>query len=208
MHPSALEQGKTICHTCGLANKLELHSCERCGAHLHGRKHDPIQRCLALCVASIIAYIPANLWPIMTVTQLGSEEPTTILGGVVSFWQTKAYPVSIIIFVASVLIPGLKLISLFSLCAMAKGWLNIDAKVATKIYWLTELVGRWSMVDVFVVAILVGLIQLGNLMSITSGAAAFAFAIMVILTMLAAHAFDPRTIWDQVRKQKKSGNIS
>lgn len=137
----------------------------------------------------------------MIVNQLGSAEPTTILGGVVQFWNSKVYVVSIIIFTASVMIPGLKLIALFSLCAVAKGWLNINAKTSTKIYYLTELVGRWSMIDVFVVAILVGLIQLGNLMSITAGPAAIAFTLMVLLTMLAAHAFDPRIIWDRLRKQ-------
>lgn len=173
---------------------------------MHARKTDSVQRCLALCIGSILAYIPANIWPIMVVTQLGSTEPSTILGGVATFWQMHAYPVAIIIFIASVMIPGLKLIALFSLCAMAKGWISVDPKFATKIYWLTELVGRWSMVDVFVVAILVGLIQLGNIMSIRPGAAALAFALMVILTMIAAHVFDPKLIWDQVRKQNQSEN--
>ena len=204
MQPSAQELGKTVCHTCGRANDIGNHRCTRCNSVLHTRKHDSIQRCLALCFASIIAYIPANIWPIMTITQFGVPEPTTIFGGVISFWQTKAYPVSIIIFTASVMIPGIKLISLFSLCAVAKGRMKINAKFATKVYWFTELVGRWSMVDVFVVAILVGLIQLGNLMTINAGPAALAFATMVILTMLAAHAFDPRSIWDQIRQQQDS----
>lgn len=201
MHPSAKELGKHACHTCGLASSTDHHSCPRCRAHLHTRKPDSVQRCLALCFASILAYIPANIWPIMTVTQLGSTEPSTILGGVATFWGMKAYPVAIIIFMASVMIPGLKLIALGSLCAIAKGWIQIDPKYATKIYYLTELVGRWSMVDVFVVAILVGLIQLGNLMSIRPGAAALAFATMVILTMIAAHAFEPKLIWDRIRSQ-------
>lgn len=201
MHPSAQELSKSVCHSCGRANLEKHHKCERCNSPLHMRKHDSIQRCLAYCIASIIVYIPANIWPIMIVNQLGSAEPTTILGGVVQFWNSKVYVVSIIIFTASVMIPGLKLIALFSLCAVAKGWLNINAKTSTKIYYLTELVGRWSMIDVFVVAILVGLIQLGNLMSITAGPAAIAFTLMVLLTMLAAHAFDPRIIWDRLRKQ-------
>lgn len=203
MHPSALDLGKKRCHTCGRV-QLGGDRCTRCGTSLHSRKNDSIQRCLALCVASIIAYIPANIWPIMTITEFGVAQPTTIFGGVISFWQTKAYPVSIIIFTASVMIPSIKLISLFSLCAVAKGWINIDAKFATKLYWFTELVGRWSMIDIFVVSILVGLIQLGRLMTINAGPAAIAFATMVILTMLAAQSFDPRSIWDQVRKEKNS----
>jgi len=204
MLPSALEKGKANCHTCGRASSMEHHHCPRCRTPIHARKADSVQRCLALCFASILAYIPANIWPIMVVTQLGATEPSTILGGVATFWQMHAYPVAIIIFIASVMIPGLKLLALFALCSIAKGWIVVDPKFATKIYWLTELVGRWSMVDVFVVAILVGLIQLGNLMSIRPGAAALAFALMVILTMIAAHAFDPKLIWDQVRRQKQS----
>lgn len=145
----------------------------------------------------------------MTITQLGVSEPSTILGGVATFWEMKAYPVAIIIFIASVMIPGLKLLALGSLCAVAKGWIEIEPKTATKIYYLTELVGRWSMVDVFVVAILVGLIQLGKLMSVEPGPAALAFALMVLLTMVAAHAFDPKLIWDQIRHreaQQKNSN--
>lgn len=203
LSPSAKELSMSICHTCGRANSAENHQCERCGTSLHMRKTDSVQRCLAYSVASIIAYIPANIWPIMNVDELGSISHKTILGGVVEFWGSGVYIVSIIIFTASVMIPGLKLLSLFSLCAVAKGWLKIDAKRATKLYYLTELVGRWSMLDVFVVAILVGLIQIGDLMSITAGPAAIAFALMVILTMLAAHSFDPRVIWDQVRKNEK-----
>jgi len=142
----------------------------------------------------------------MTVTQLGSNEQSTILGGVATFWEMKAYPIAITIFVASVLIPGLKLLALGWLCALAAGWFTINPRLATKIYWLTELVGRWSMVDVFVVAILVALIQLGNLMSITPGAAALSFGIMVILTMLAAQAFDPRIIWDRIRHSETTSS--
>ena len=102
--------------------------------------------------------------------------------------------------VASVMIPGLKFVVLGILCAAASGRIEFHPKTANRLYFLTELVGRWSMVDVFVVAILVGLIQLGNLMSIQPGPAAIAFAFMVILTMLAAHAFDPRLIWDRIRE--------
>jgi len=167
---------------------------------MHSRKINSVQRCFALLIASVLAYIPANIWPIMVVTQLGATEPSTILGGVALFWQMKAYPVATIIFIASVLIPGLKLAALAWLCALAKGKVTMDPKSANKVYWLTEIVGRWSMVDVFVVAILVSLIQMGNLMSIEPGAAAISFALMVILTMLAAHAFDPRIIWDNHRR--------
>ena len=203
MLPTALEKNKACCHVCGRTASSALHRCPRCHASLHTRKPDGIQRCVALLIASMIAYIPANIWPIMIVTQLGQTEPSTILGGVAIFWEMHAYPVAIIIFTASVMIPSLKLVSLALLCAVASGKLKMEPRRATKIYQFTELVGRWSMVDVFVVAILVGLIQLGNVMNVRPGAAAVAFAITVILTMLAAHSFEPKLIWDHVRATEK-----
>ena len=199
MLASAQEQNKAGCHTCGRVNSLEDSHCQRCRAPIHSRKNGSVQRCLALSLASVIVYIPANVWPIMTVTNLGRTEESTILGGVATFWQMKAYPVAITIFIASVLIPALKLLALGWLCALSSGWVDTDPRKATRIYWLTELVGRWSMVDVFVVAILVALVQLGAIMSIAPGTAAVSFGLMVILTMLAALSFDPRVIWDNTR---------
>lgn len=199
MIPSALEQNLASCHTCQKVSDARQHHCPRCHSALHLRKPDSLHRCLAFALTGVIAYVPANILPIMVVTQLGTPEKSTIIGGVITFWELHAYPVAITIFIASVLIPGLKFIALGYLCAAASGLLKVDPKNANRIYFLTELVGRWSMVDVFVVAILVGLIQLGNLMSIQPGAAAIAFGLVVILTMLAAHAFDPRLIWDRLR---------
>jgi paraquat-inducible protein A len=201
MTRSALELDLAACHSCHKVWDIKNPECPRCGAHLHARKPASISRCLAFGLTGILAYIPANLLPIMVVTQLGTREKSTILGGVATFWEMKAYPVAITIFIASVMIPGLKFVALAVLCAAAKGKINLPPQSANKIYYLTELVGRWSMVDVFVVAILVGLIQLGNLMSIEPGTAAIAFGLMVILTMLSAHAFDPRLIWDRIRKE-------
>lgn len=204
MTPSALDLDLVACHTCNKVSDIKEHHCPRCGSHLHARKPDSIARCLAYGITGILAYIPANLFPIMVVTQLGTEEKSTILGGVATFWEMKAYPVAITIFIASVMIPGLKFIALGILCAAAKGRFDLDPRNANKIYFFTELVGRWSMVDVFVVAILVGLIQMGNLMSIQPGTAAIAFGLMVILTMLSAHAFDPKLIWDRMRESKSN----
>ena len=198
----ALDENLAACHTCDKVSDLSHHHCPRCGTPLHGRKVDSIQRCLALSFAGILAYIPANLMPIMLVTQLGVEEKSTILGGVATFWEMHAYPVAITIFIASVMIPGLKFLALGFLCAAATGKIKMDPPFANRIYWLTELVGRWSMVDVFVVAILVGLVHMGDLMTIRPGPAAIAFGAMVVLTMLAAHAFDPKLIWDQIRKSE------
>lgn len=202
-YSTALSEGLASCHTCGRLGREEAHRCRRCGAHLHLRKKDSIQRCVAFSFAALIAYIPANLMPIMFVMELGVSEPSTILAGVATFWSMHAYPVAIVIFVASVLIPALKLLALGVLCTAASGGMSLSGEKANRIYWLTELVGRWSMVDVFVVAILVGLVQLGGVMSINPGPAALSFGLMVILTMLAAHAFEPKLIWDRLRAKEE-----
>ncbi len=204
MLASARQKNKVSCHTCGRVNPIGDSLCLRCRTPLHSRKENSIQRCLAYSLVSIIAYIPANIWPIMIVTNLGRTEQSTILAGVATFWQMKAYPVAITIFIASVMIPALKLMALGWLCALSCGWVKTSPRWATRIYWLTELVGRWSMVDVFVVAILVALVQLGNIMSIAPGTAAVSFGLMVILTMLAAISFDPRVIWDNARQSASS----
>lgn len=203
-YKSALQAGFVGCHTCLKVSDASHHHCDRCGSALHARKERSLEHTIAYGIAGILAFIPANLLPIMVVTQLGVEENSTIIGGVATFWSMHAYPVAIIIFIASVMIPGLKFIAIGTLVATARGWIKIDPQRANKIYWLTELVGRWSMVDVFVVAILVGLIQMGNLMTIRPGGAAIAFGLMVILTMLSAHSFDPRLIWDRLRNSEPS----
>lgn len=173
------------------ALKVSLHESRRL------RPSESIQRTWALLFTSIILYIPANLLPIMHTRLLGNDEPSTILGGVILLWQMGSYPVALVIFVASVLVPVGKLIILI--------WLNYSVQVGfngkhnERVFWyrMTEFIGRWSMVDVFVVAILVSLIQLGNTMSIYPGHAALAFCGVVVLTMLAAMTFDTNLIWNK-----------
>ena len=156
-----------------------------------------IQTTWALLVTSIMFYIPANTLPIMHTNILGDDQPSTILGGVVTLWKMGSYPIAAIIFIASILVPVGKLAIL---C-----WLNYSVQTdyyggqKTRMvgYRITEFIGRWSMIDVFVVAILVSLIQLGNIMSIYPGYAALAFCTVVILTMLAAFSFDTKLIWSE-----------
>lgn len=203
---SAAAEGLAACHVCQRVSPLDAGACPRCGSPLHARKTQGIQRAVALLLAAMVLYVPANVMPIMVVEQLGGgAEKSTILSGVATFWEMHAYPVAITIFVASVMIPALKMLALVWLCAAAGGWVRIDPRRLTKIYWLTELVGRWSMVDVFVVAVLVALIQLGKLMSIHPGPAALAFGAVVVLTMLSAMAFDPRLLWDRAEENLGAG---
>lgn len=196
----AAQLGLAGCHTCGKVSPVELGRCPRCGSHLHLRKPDSIQRTVALMAAATLLYIPANLLPIMTVVELGDVTENTIVSGMLSFWRTGAYPIAIVIFTASILIPLLKIVALTWLCLAATGKLRPSPAMLGKIYWFTELLGRWSMVDIFVVGILVALVQLGNYMTITVGPGALAFAGVVVLTMFAAMSFDPRFLWDRLEK--------
>jgi paraquat-inducible protein A len=191
---TAAARGLAVCHSCGKVERVSAQACPRCGAPLHLRKPESLERTWALTAAAALLYLPANLLPVLKVESFDGSQQSTIVSGVIQFWQDKDYPVAIIIFTASVMIPVLKLISIV--------WLTIAARrgyrprANTRLYRITEFIGRWSMVDVFVVAILVGVVQLGSVMSIEPGAGVLAFAGVVILTMLAALSFDPRLIWD------------
>nr|WP_284047694.1 paraquat-inducible protein A [Halomonas gemina] len=195
----AAPQGLAGCATCGLVNRLESDGhgrCRRCGEGLHARLPHSLQRTWALLAAATVMYLPANLYPIMTTTSLGHASPSTIIGGVVELIQMGSWPVAVVIFVASVIVPVGKLVALAWLCLVVKRSDELNAATRTRLYRLTEFIGRWSMVDVFVVAILVALIRAGALMSITPGPAALAFGAVVVSTMLAAMTFDPRLLWD------------
>jgi paraquat-inducible protein A len=158
-------------------------------------KSENVQRTWALLVTSILFYVPANTLPIMYTTVLGDREPNTILGGIIHLWHGGSYPIAIVIFLASVFIPVAKLLVLAWLNYSVQSNSNVLSQERQLFYRITEFVGRWSMVDVFVVGILVSLIQLGNAMSIFPGPAALAFCGVVVLTMLAALNFDSRLIW-------------
>lgn len=196
--PRAFHAGLAGCHTCGKVSPVSLGDCPRCGEHLHLRKPNSIQRTIALMIAAAALYIPANVLPIMTVVELGEVTENTIISGMMTFWRQGAYPIAIVIFTASILIPMLKIIALTWLCLAATGKTHPSPGMLGKIYWFTELLGRWSMVDIFVVGILVALVQLGNYMTITPGPGALAFAGVVVLTMFAAMSFEPRLLWDRL----------
>lgn len=196
--PRAVDQGLAGCHTCGKTSAVSLGKCPRCGSALHLRKPNSIQRTMALMFAAAALYIPANILPVMTVVELGDVDATTITRGMITFWQSGAYPIALVIFTASILIPLLKIVALSWLCLAASGKLHPSPGMLGKVYWFTELLGRWSMIDIFVVGILVALVQLGNYMTITPGPGAIAFAGVVVLTMFAAMSFDPRLLWDRL----------
>lgn len=195
---SAAAQGLASCHVCYKLSPEALHRCPRCSAALHLRIPDSLQRTVALLITASILYVPANVLPIMTTAQLGRSEESTILGGVVLLMELGSYPVAAVIFIASVLVPIGKLLTLSWLCWSVARRHSTSHHQRAVLYRVTEFIGRWSMTDIFVVMILVALIHLGGLLRITSGAAAVAFGGLVIVTMLAAESFDPRLIWDQL----------
>jgi len=207
--PSAASRGLARCLSCGCVEPVETGHCPRCRAPLHLRTPHSLQRTIALTVGAAVLYLPANLLPVMRVesTLKGTQE-STILGGVAKFWEAGDYPVALIIFTASVVIPFVKVLSIAALCLGAR--YGHSPRALTRLYRVTDHIGRWSMVDVFVVAILVGVVQLGSIMTITAGAGALAFAGVVILTMLAADSFDQRLIWDAAarRESRESEQLS
>lgn len=197
---SALQQGLAVCHTCLALNAVNLDKCSRCGSSVHARIPNSLQRTLAYLIAASVLYIPANIFPIMTTEQFGQSMDSTIIGGVILLWKLKSYPVAFIILVASVLVPIGKLLSLAALCWTVSRKQVSSRRQRAVLYRVTEVIGKWSMVDIFVVAVLVALIQITGIIVIRPGSAALAFAGMVILTMLAARSFDPRLIWDQLQQ--------
>ncbi len=192
---SALAQGLQGCSVCTAVVSLDAKECKGCGARLHGDFSRSIQETWAWLITSVVLYIPANFLPIMHTTFLGRTTENTIFGGVVTLWEHGSYPIALVIFVASVFVPIGKIFILGWLLVSVQHGSTLVLPQKSRLYRITEFVGRWSMVDVFVVGILVALIQLGNIMTILPGSAALAFAAMVATTMLAAIAFDPRLIW-------------
>ncbi|MBL0713047.1 MAG: paraquat-inducible protein A [Desulfosarcina sp.] len=201
---TARAAGLISCHSCHLVCRGEPAGgrghlvCPRCGAVLHARKPNSIARTWALALAAMVFYIPANVLPITYVTSLGKVQSDTIMSGVIYFINTGMWPIALVIFTASVFVPVLKLIILcFLLISVQRHsrWRPLDR---TRLYRITEAVGRWSMVDVYVVTILVALVKLGALASIEAGVGAIFFCAVVVSTMFAAMSFDPRLIWDEM----------
>jgi len=197
---TAAERGLASCHLCLKLASKDLHHCPRCGSALHLRKSASLQRTLALLITAVVLYLPANILPIMVTDQLGNSTESTILGGVVLLIQLDSIPIAVVIFVASVMVPLGKMLVMFYLCWSVSHGPPASQRQRTVLYRITEFIGKWSMLDVFVVAILVALVNLGGLLVIRPGGAALAFAGVVMVTMVAAESFDPRLMWDQMEK--------
>lgn len=209
---TAAAEGLVICHDCHLLVQLpesphggyDDHGakCPRCHGHLHFRKPASLQRAWALLFAAAVMYIPANVYPIMRVTSLGRSQSDTILSGVVHLVESGSWPLALVVFVASVAVPLAKIFALTHLLLSVGRHSGRKPLERTKLYRLTELFGRWSMVDIYVVAMLAALVQLGSLAQVEAEVGAIFFGAVVVLTMIAAESFDPRLIWDRLPTRK------
>jgi paraquat-inducible protein A len=200
---SAAASGLVSCHDCALVVRARSPSspghCPRCAAPLAFRKTRSIERTWALLIAAAILYAPANLLPVLTTYTLVSRDSDTIMSGVVYLWTSGSWPLSVIVLVASVIIPIGKILALGLVLASVQLRWNVSRRQRTRMYRIVEFIGRWSMLDVFVDTFVVALVQLSPLMSVDPGPGVVYFMAVVILTMFAAQSFDPRLIWDAAR---------
>jgi paraquat-inducible protein A len=202
---TGMKVGLISCESCGLLSRPvdinEPGQCPRCGAELALRKHNTIQRSWAFIIAALICFIPANLLPVMVSTTLVGSEDDTIISGVILLYKTGSWHLALIVLIASIVIPLAKIMALAYLLVTVQRHSIKEQRERLKLYRLVEFVGRWSMLDVFVITFTVALIQLQPLMSIKPGAGVLFFAAVVVLTMVGAETFDPRLIWDSSKEQ-------
>jgi paraquat-inducible protein A len=199
---TAMQQGLQSCEVCGLLSRPVSGEaegrCPRCDERLAFRKPASLQRTWAFLIAAAACYIPANLLPVLTTTTPAGAQSDTILQGVVLLWSPTGWPLSLIVFFASIMIPSAKILALaYLLIGAQRGSIENNAQ-RIRLYRMVEFIGRWSMVDVFVDTFTAALIQLQPLMSVEAGPGLFFFAAVVVLTMLAVESFDPRLIWDAI----------
>ena len=193
---TARAAGLVGCTSCGLVHRPEVARCTRCGAALASRDATSLQRVWAWLAAGLIAYIPANIFPMLRTSTLGHETQNTIIGGVFELAAHDAYFVAAIVFFASVVIPVGKFVAIAHLALSVRRPSAMRAHARQRLYEVVDFIGRWSMLDVFVVAILSALVQFNFVASIHPGIAAISFALSVAFTMLSAQSFDSRLIWD------------
>jgi paraquat-inducible protein A len=196
-HAAPAGSGRAVlCETCGITAPPIGHACSRCGGGVHRRKPEAIARSWALCIAALILYIPANIFPVMTVISFGAGAPSTIIGGTKELFAAGMWPLALLVFFASVTVPVLKLAGLMFLLVATQRGARWRLRDRTVLYRIIETIGRWSMIDIFMLSILAGLVRLGSVATIEPGAGAISFAAVVIITILAAMTFDPRLMWD------------
>ena len=193
------------CPTCALVSRSSASRphCPRCGTALHFRQRASIARAWALVIAAMAVYVPANTLTIMSTSSLYGSQTDTIMSGVVFLWNDGAWYLAVIVFVASIAVPLAKMLGLVVLLLSVQlGWEGRVLERA-RLYRALEAVGRWSMLDIFVIALLTTVVQLSALGDVKPGPGALAFGAVVVLTMAATRSFDPRLLWDPVKGQRE-----
>ena len=206
-YPVAADLGVIACETCGLVLTAPHGGgrwrCPRCSHPLHARKPHSVQRTVAWLMAAVVLYLPANLLPVMTTKSVLGRESHTIVGGIIELWVTGSRELALIVFIASIAVPLLKIAALALLAVTAQQRSLWRQRERAGLYRLVETVGHWSMLDVFVVVLLVGMVHFGVLASVEPESGLLAFGAVVVATMLASASFDPRLIWPQTRAAGK-----
>lgn len=207
-YQSARSAGLILCGDC---NKLhpahrEGEHCDRCGVVLHSRQQNSLARSWACLITAVILFLPANLLPIMTFKVFGRGEPSTILGGILQLLDQNMLFIALVVLTASIVVPVLKIIALTILLCTVQFRLHTNLRQKTVMYRIVEWIGRWSMLDIFVIGVLVALVQLGNIAHIEGNHGATAFGAVVILTMFSAICFDTRLIWDNGDRHNFANN--
>jgi paraquat-inducible protein A len=210
MPPLARDLNLCLCHSCGLACDMtgDPHECERCGAPLHRRKTNSLTRTWAYMITALVFYVPANLLPVMNTKMVGDGADSTIMSGVIEFWQHGAWDIALIIFIASIAVPGVKFVALTLLLVTVQRDSQWALRQRSQMYRFVELIGYWSMLDVIVVALVASLVKFQALADIEPRPGILFFGLVVVFTMLAAMSFDPRLIWDKERQQPQNEEVT
>ncbi len=201
---TARDMGLVACSRCQQVWDAGVPTCGRCGHKLVSRDHKSLQRVWAFWLLGLMCYIPANLYPMLQTRTLFYTQSDTIVGGAIELIEYGSYGVALVIFVASVVIPISKFLAIAFLAISVQRPSSVSHHQRQLLYEVVDYIGRWSMIDIFVVAILSSLVQLKVLVSIYPGLASLFFALSVIFTMISAQAFDSRLIWDTARRQEES----
>jgi paraquat-inducible protein A len=195
------------CRTCGLLQRMEesvpgrTAECRRCGSILGERKVGSLGRTAALSLAALIFYVPANIYPILRMERYGAYSESTVWDGCVKLFQNGQWVVAVIVFLASIMIPLCKLIGLFYLVVTAQIQSTRRQRERTWVYRIIDVIGPWAMLDVFLLAVLVALVKLGEIATVRPGPGLLAFTAVVVLTILASASFDPKLIWEEPDKR-------
>ena len=207
--PVASELNLCLCHSCGLACDMtdEPHECTRCGAPLHRRKTNSLARTWAYMFTALAFYVPANLLPVMNTKMVGNGADSTIMSGVIEVWQHGAWDIALIIFIASIAVPGIKFVALPLLLVTVQRDSQWASKQRSTLYRFVELIGYWSMLDVIVVALVASLVKFQALADIEPRPGILFFGLVVVFTMLSAMSFDPRLIWDKEERDNPNEEV-